>query len=396
MARERKRLSKEDVAQKETSLQKSPTQTRAAQATNLTLQKSADRITELERTLSERERAIESLEGDNSALLSEISELREKLSTIKNSGDATDDTLNELSAQLGKIGIEKMVYLDPSRIKPFKFADRDSGFVQTEEFVELREKIRQMGGNHTPITVRPLSNDPDYDFEVVYGHRRRLGCELENFEVLSLVAHLSDREAAKRQFSENNDRTNLDTFEKSDSLSHYLSGVFNGNQSEMAEEFNVTEGHISQYLALQSYPRWLREYLIIKNPSPRNPDAIIKDVAGIKVLRENLTKFISGKNENELEALKTYLSQSQEEYFSLNSWKKRIEHITNFFQEKTKASPIKKEVDVKLKFGKSSVGSISYGRDQPFVLKLTKRMVSMEKMEEIHKAVEKILEKSDG
>ena len=68
--------------------------------------------------------------------------------------------------------------LDPSSVKPSKWANRHEATFLTAEFQQLKAEIAAAGGNVQPIKVRPVqvlngSTLPtDAIYEVIFGHRR--------------------------------------------------------------------------------------------------------------------------------------------------------------------------------------------------------------------------------
>src|SRR5579863_5202276 len=67
--------------------------------------------------------------------------------------------------------------LDPKRVRATEYINRDErAFLESDpKFQELKESLRIHGQEH-PIRVRPLSGDPNAEFEIVSGHRRHRAC----------------------------------------------------------------------------------------------------------------------------------------------------------------------------------------------------------------------------
>jgi ParB/RepB/Spo0J family partition protein len=83
--------------------------------------------------------------------------------------------IEELEAQLASG--EVVLQLDPKRIRATNFKNRDERSLSADDqaFGALKTDIRAVG-NRAPIEVRSLSGVPDFDYEIVSGHRRHAAC----------------------------------------------------------------------------------------------------------------------------------------------------------------------------------------------------------------------------
>jgi ParB family chromosome partitioning protein len=83
--------------------------------------------------------------------------------------------IQELEAQLAKG--EVVLKLDPKRVRPTLFQNRDARSLSDSDpgFANLKADIRAVG-NRTPIEVRTVDGDTDFDYEIVSGHRRHAAC----------------------------------------------------------------------------------------------------------------------------------------------------------------------------------------------------------------------------
>src|SRR5690606_7285007 len=91
------------------------------------------------------------------------------------------DLLKQTEAELEALKKEKgngVQLLDPARIRHSRFRDRVVQGFADRAFEELKASISRPTADGTPtgvtmpIKVRPVTDDPDFDYEVVYGHRR--------------------------------------------------------------------------------------------------------------------------------------------------------------------------------------------------------------------------------
>ena len=110
--------------------------------------------------------------------------------------------------------------LDPSAIKPSKWANRHEASFATAEFEQLRAEISAAGGNVQPIKVRPLrvlngsTPPPEGCFELIFGHRRHRACLELGIPVLAAVEEASDVSLFEQMERENRGRKNLSAWEQ--------------------------------------------------------------------------------------------------------------------------------------------------------------------------------------
>lgn len=144
--------------------------------------------------------------------------------------------------------------LDPARIRPSRYANREEGAYHTPEFAELKESIRVAGGNEVPIEVRPVADDPAADFEIVYGHRRHRACQELGLQVSAIVnADLDDRAVYVANTRENSQRNDLTPWEWGQ---HYRNGLAEhfSSAADLAAACGMSTTHVSRALALTELP----------------------------------------------------------------------------------------------------------------------------------------------
>lgn len=112
--------------------------------------------------------------------------------------------------------------LDPKLIVRSRWANRHQANFSGEEFLLLRDEIRQAGGNVQPIKVRPLHapvgptppGEVTPRYEIVFGHRRHEACLLEGLPVTAVVADVDDRTLFIEMDRENRARKDLTAWEQ--------------------------------------------------------------------------------------------------------------------------------------------------------------------------------------
>jgi ParB family chromosome partitioning protein len=200
--------------------------------------------------------------------------------------------------------------LDPERIRASEFANRHARSLDPADpaFVALKDDIRRRG-QLDPIRVRPLAGVADFDYEIVYGHRRHavalaLDAELEGgFRVLALLdASASDaREHVLKMHSENFARSDLSPFEYGQMYASWLDAGCFKTQGEIAAAVGLDQSVISTYLRIATLPdpvltafgdprtialRWARELAAaLKTAEPRVLE-VAEDIAARAVTPE--------------------------------------------------------------------------------------------------------------
>lgn len=100
--------------------------------------------------------------------------------------------------------------LDPSAIRPSRWANRHETSFAGQDFAALKDEIESAGGNVQPIKVRPAGDG----FELVFGHRRHRACLELGLQVLAVVEPLTDAELFAQMDRENRSRKDLSAWEQ--------------------------------------------------------------------------------------------------------------------------------------------------------------------------------------
>jgi len=142
----------------------------------------------------------------------------------------------------------QVILIDPKRCKPWSYHNRDTAWLTEKGCQDLIISIKRYG-QHQPILVRPLLDDPQHDFEIIYGVRRWFACSvIANQKVLARVSNIDDKTAMILMHSENADSKDISEFERAVSFSKQMkSGLFK-NQTELAKAMGLTQGTISKMI----------------------------------------------------------------------------------------------------------------------------------------------------
>jgi ParB family transcriptional regulator, chromosome partitioning protein len=111
------------------------------------------------------------------------------------------------------------------------------------------------GGQKVPALVRKLKNDPDHDYEVIYGSRRHWATSwlrvnnYPEFVFLAEVRDLDDEAAFRLADLENRARQDITEFERANNYAAALLIHYDGKQTKMAQRLNISKGLLSKMIA---------------------------------------------------------------------------------------------------------------------------------------------------
>jgi ParB family chromosome partitioning protein len=158
--------------------------------------------------------------------------------------------------------------LDPSTIRPSKWANRHDASFMTEDFQELKAEIASAGGNVQAIKVRPIppgvapSTPPGaapVEYEIVYGHRRHRACLELGIPVAALIEGVSEQQLFVEMERENRARKDLSAWEQGQMYARALDiGLYPSNR-KLADAIGRDLGDIGKALALARLPKTVIE-----------------------------------------------------------------------------------------------------------------------------------------
>jgi ParB family chromosome partitioning protein len=146
-----------------------------------------------------------------------------------------------------------VVALDPSRVKPARWMNRNETGLRGAAFEALKSSISARGGNVVPVLVR-VSDGATY--ELIYGGRRLRACSELGLSIRAVVlqATISERDCFLLAEAENRARKDMSPYEQGRSYAEALSsGVF-ASQRKLAETIGVSHTWVSQSLAVAGLP----------------------------------------------------------------------------------------------------------------------------------------------
>jgi ParB family chromosome partitioning protein len=156
-----------------------------------------------------------------------------------------------------------LMRLDPKRIRPTKFKNRDdrSLLLHDPKFVKLTKSL-QAHGQETPIRVRPVKDALPFEFEIVSGHRRHAACLAldastnNGFPIIAIVdaAASETRDLVLKMYRENADREDLSPYETGMMFKAWLDAKVFPTHAAIASETGQTQQNVSRYISLASLP----------------------------------------------------------------------------------------------------------------------------------------------
>lgn len=143
--------------------------------------------------------------------------------------------------------------LDPKKIKPSKWANRNELSYAGSEFAELKQEIETAGGNIQPIKVRP-SKSATGEYELVFGHRRHRACLELGINVLAVIEDLDDKELFCQMDRENRARASLSPWEVGTTYAKALDDGLFPSARKLSEAAAIDLSQLGKALALARLP----------------------------------------------------------------------------------------------------------------------------------------------
>jgi ParB family chromosome partitioning protein len=142
---------------------------------------------------------------------------------------------------------ENIFSVDPKRVRPWKHHNRLETWYTRERCQDLIESIAK-DEQQEPALARRLKGDPNFDFELIYGMRRRFACETLGKKLKLRVIEADDGKAAVLMHIENADRQDITPMERALSFQALLEGKVFATQESLGDAMNLSKGQISKML----------------------------------------------------------------------------------------------------------------------------------------------------
>ncbi len=142
---------------------------------------------------------------------------------------------------------ENIHAVDPKRCRPWKFHNRTDVWYTRERCQDLIDSIVK-DGQLEPALARRLEGDKDYDFELIFGMRRRFACEATGQKLKVRVVDADDARAAVLMHIENADRQDITPMERAISFQVQAEARVFPTQEAMAEALGVSKGQVAKMI----------------------------------------------------------------------------------------------------------------------------------------------------
>lgn len=143
--------------------------------------------------------------------------------------------------------------IDPAKIKPSKWANRQEQSFRNDKFKKLKDEIESAGGNVQSIKVRPLLGKDD-EYELVFGHRRHRACLELGFNVFAVIEEMSDAELFCQMDRENREREALRPYEAGLAYAKALDEGLFPSARKLSESAAIDLSQLGKALALARLP----------------------------------------------------------------------------------------------------------------------------------------------
>ena len=173
-------------------------------------------------------------------------------------------SLLDRETTLGKIarGKQRNIQLlmhPPERIQVWAEHNRMYDMLSAERCADLIEGFKRTGKQEFPAIVRRIDDDPEYDYELICGARRRWTALHLGWDLLIEVRELNDRQAFILQDLENRDREDISDYERALDYKQALPKYFENNRSQMARFLEIDGSNFAKFLDLANLPRQIVE-----------------------------------------------------------------------------------------------------------------------------------------
>jgi ParB family chromosome partitioning protein len=142
---------------------------------------------------------------------------------------------------------ENIHAVDPRRCRPWKFHNRTDAWYTRERCQDLIDSIAK-DGQLEPALARRLDGEKDYDFELIFGMRRRYACEVTGQKLKVRVVDADDARAAVLMHIENADRQDITPMERAISFLTQAEAKLFPHQEAMADALNVSKGQVAKMI----------------------------------------------------------------------------------------------------------------------------------------------------
>src|SRR6185312_13043009 len=142
---------------------------------------------------------------------------------------------------------EAIFAVDAKRVRPWKYHNRTEAWYTRERCQDLIDSIAK-DGQQEPALARRITGDPEFDYELIYGMRRRFACELLGKKLKLRVIEADDARAAVLMHIENADRQDITPMERALSFQIQIEAKVFPTQEALSEAIGLSKGQVAKML----------------------------------------------------------------------------------------------------------------------------------------------------
>jgi len=142
---------------------------------------------------------------------------------------------------------ENILSVDPRRCRPWKYHNRTDAWYTKQRCQDLIESLTK-DGQLEPALARKINGDPNYDYELIYGMRRRFAAEFTNSKLKIRISDADDAKSAVLMHIENADRQDITPMERALSFHQQMEANIFATQDAMAEAVGYSKAQIAKML----------------------------------------------------------------------------------------------------------------------------------------------------
>jgi ParB family transcriptional regulator, chromosome partitioning protein len=137
--------------------------------------------------------------------------------------------------------------VDPKRCRPWKYHNRSDSWYTKDRCQDLIDSVVK-DGQLEPALARKVTGEADFDFELIYGMRRRFAAEFTHTKLKIRLTEADDAKAAVLMHIENADRQDITAMERALSFQQQLEAKIFATQEAMAEAFGLGSPQVTKLL----------------------------------------------------------------------------------------------------------------------------------------------------
>lgn len=163
---------------------------------------------------------------------------------------------NVLAASAGKRKQVSIISVNPKRCKLWNLHNRNQELLSEETCKDIIDSIK-LNGQLEPALAREVHNDPNFDFEIIYGSRRRFACTVLGKDIQIRLTTANDRECAALMDAENRARKDISDYERALDYKRWLDAKLYNTQKDLAESIGMDPGNLNKLMKLVELPDFI-------------------------------------------------------------------------------------------------------------------------------------------